>query len=236
MDQVNPARSTVSTWDLLYSLGFCKEPNTGSDSHLSFDFGNLKLQAFYGFTWLNEEMVSFWGLMSTSTTLSEIDFKLPPELESRELCLALLAYYFDADISSKLKIEPPWLKEGRKYQHLLPWERERRAYEARPHCYVDRDWARVAFKRLAEQLANVNAESPVTFSFDGRVLTILCGEGVNVMSAVGKRWTQIYSIKARALRDLPKRLMSNEVEVSVWKSHLTLGNKRYPGISAISEA
>lgn len=143
---------------------------------------------------------------------------------------------FDADISSKLKIEPPWLKEGRKYQHLLPWERERRAYEARPHCYVDRDWARVAFKRLAEQLANVNAESPVTFSFDGRVLTILCGEGVNVMSAVGKRWTQIYSIKARALRDLPKRLMSNEVEVSVWKSHLTLGNKRYPGISAISEA
>jgi hypothetical protein len=109
MDHVDPDESTVSTWELLYSLGFHEEPTTPSHSHRSFDFGNLKLHAFYGFTKRGEEMVSFCGLMSTSDTLSEIDFELPPELESRELCLALLAGD-DAEITSKLKIEPPWLK------------------------------------------------------------------------------------------------------------------------------
>jgi hypothetical protein len=96
---------------------------------------------------------------------------------------------------------------------------------------VNIDWARVALKKLASQLTSMNDDATVTFSFDGNVLTIRSAAGINVMPAVGMRWANRYGTKAGALKkNLPKRLMGREIEVSVWESHLRIGNRRFSGI------
>jgi hypothetical protein len=149
-------------------------------------------------------------------------------VDSIEQGLAFMAFVVDRYAIPT--IEPAWLAEGRRHRHLLPWERKRAAYEARPHCYVQRDWARVAFKKLAEQLATVKDDEIVTFLFDRTVLTISCAGKVNAMSAEGSSWIQSYSITAGALRKLPNRLMSDMVEVSVLDSALIIGRRRYRGV------
>ena len=63
-----------------------------------------------------------------------------------------------------------WLTEGHQNFYLLPWERERVAYENRPYCYVQREWARVALRNLSEQIVISDDEVPVTFQFDGEIL------------------------------------------------------------------
>lgn len=112
-------------------------------------------------------------------------------------------------------------------------ERERAIYDARPHCHVQRDWVRLALKKLHQYLADVGPDATVTVSFDGTVLTIRCENMVLAMSAIGSAWTQKYGIKAGALEPLPKRLMRDPVDVSVWKSDLVIGNERYAGLVAV---
>jgi len=133
----------------------------------------------------------------------------------------------------------------RRHRHLLPWERERVAYEAyatayaaRPLCDVQRDWLRVARKKLGEQLKSIDDEPPITLTFDGTLLTIRCaGKVIGAMPARGLQWTQEYSIKARSLREeLPKRLMTDTITVSVWKTRLAIGNCTYPLALATDEA
>lgn len=86
-----------------------------------------------------------------------------------------------------------WLTEGRQNFHLLPWERDRIAYENRPHCLVQREWARVALRNLSEEIAISDDEAPVTFQFDGEILTIRCADSVLAMPANGKKWPCRYS-------------------------------------------
>jgi hypothetical protein len=47
------------------------------------------------------------------------------------------------------------------------------------------------------------------------------------MPAEGSPWTQRYSVRAGALRSLPKRLMKYHIMFSVWEALLTIGNRAY---------
>jgi hypothetical protein len=228
--------SAVSTWDLLLTLGFVQDQSVIADQPpgISFDFGNFKLEASRLTNRWNVPTVLLGGVMASKRTSALVNAELALQVESREQGLAFVAWCLDNSAGGRfqLTIEPPWLAEGRRYRHLLPWERKRAAYLARPHCYVQRDWARVALKKLAAQVTNLNNDAPVTFSFDGTVLMIRCPGKVNAMSAEGLPWTESYSITAGALRKLPKRLMSEMVEVSVWDSALIIGRWRYAGVSS----
>lgn len=230
--------SDVPTWDLLRSLGFAVNPTLVSDvvPGLSFDFGNFKLDAICGANRHFVRVILLSGVMVTERSMREVECEMPPEVESAEQGMAWVAWCLDnGDTGRRFepKIAPAWLAEGRKHFHLLPWNREMAAYYARPHCFVQRDWARVALKALGDQLKTVDDEAPVTFGFDGNVLTISCAGNVSPMPAEGSPWTKRYSVRARALRDLPKRLMSSNIQFSVWESVLTIGNRAYRLASTI---
>lgn len=92
----------------------------------------------------------------------------------------------------------------------------------------------MALKALGEQLTTVDDEAPVTFGYDGNVLTISCAGKVNPMPAEGSPWTQRYSVRAGALRSLPERLISYRIEVSIWEAVLTIGNRCYKPVFAIN--
>jgi hypothetical protein len=128
-------------------------------------------------------IVLFTGVISTRRTIAQVEFEMPREVESWEQGVAWVTWYVDdhIDMISKATSRLDWLKEGRKNRHLLPWERqrvaseeERVAYESRPRCQVQRDWARVALRQLASQIAAVDDDTDVTFHFNGEALMIRC--------------------------------------------------------------
>ncbi len=227
---------SILTYDVLKSLGFKDDKSIISDppGGLSFDFGNFKLSAVFGINRWIQEAVLLCGVMSTSRSIAYINTEMPLEVDSREQGLAWITWCLDkhADGGVFEPIQPlDWLIEGRQYFHILPWERERTAYESRPHCWVQRDWAKVAIRKLSEQIAISDNEAPVTFQFDGEIITIRCGTVlVATIPANGKKWACQYLLKAGNLRRLPQRLMSEKVEFSVWNSGFKIGRFCYKDV------
>jgi len=222
----------VSTWNVLRGLGFVEDQAalSGSGSCLIFDFGNFKLSAAFVTNLHFRPVVLLFGVMVTERSIREVECELPPEVESIKQGMAWVAWCLDNNADGRRfepNVVPAWLAEGRLHRHLLPWERERAAYEARPRCDVRRDYARVALKMLGERLAGVDDETLIEFVFNGTVLTICCAGKVSPMPADGPAWTQSYLVRAGTLRSLPKRLMSESVEISVWEAFLRIGNRSY---------
>lgn len=226
----------IYTWDVLRDLGFQLDGKVISDggSGLSFDFGNFKLSASLFINRWFVEIVLFTGILRTQRTLAEVSFEMPREVESRELCAAWIIYYLDRAGEKGVFVptkEVPWLADGRQYKHLLPWERKREAYNARPRCTIQREWMKLALKNLSEILSGVTDDEPVFFYFDGRALTVMCAGKTVLVAAEGSAWPAIYQLVAGRMKRLPKRLMNPGVEVSVWQSSLLIGNYRYEVIA-----
>ncbi len=230
----------IATWDLLLGLGFVVDPAVLSDSKpgLSYDFGILKLEASHVLNQYHIPIVLLGGLVRTARTFGMIESAMPVEVESAEEGMAWLAWTLDGG-SGPATFEPPkvpwWLDKGRQHFGLLPWERERAAYEARPQCSVRREWAKLALKSLGAELARLEDSVLVTFRFDGSVLALSCGEGTIPMPACGTAWTHGYAIPVKRLRRLPKRLRFDPVPVSVWESGITIGNWRYEGVVCVDQ-
>jgi hypothetical protein len=221
----------IPTRNLLLSLGFKPDPDVlYTDSPgLSFDFGDFKVEAKWQLNRRFANIVLISGIFSDERILAMIEGELPLHVESIEQGKAFVTWSLDNAIGSHFenRTVPEWLVEGRAHFHLLPWEREAASYAARPQCLIRREWARVGLKELSQHLATVEGTKGVYFSFDGEVLRIRCGESLIAMAARGEKWTSTYSIEARELRSLPRRLMRPFVEVSIWKSGITIGGFRY---------
>jgi hypothetical protein len=228
--------SSLSTWVSLHNLGFVEDRSVISDPPpgLSFDFGYFKLEASRLVNRSMRPIVMLSGMAASERSIGDLQTELPLEVESMEQAKAFVAWCFDrlTDSNAPSRFEPKWIEEGRQHSSLLPWNRNLAAYKSRPCCYVESDWARVAFKKLATKLATLDHETAVTFSFDGELLTIRSKEMTIVVQAEGSPWSKSYSIKAGSLWALPNRL-SATVGVSVWKSALEIGNRRYEGVVPI---
>jgi hypothetical protein len=176
----------IPTMQLLRDLGFVDD-QTGLIPGLSFDFGNFKLSAISGVNRHFTDVVMLFGVMVTDRSISEVACEMPHKVESVEQGKAWVTWCLDNSAGGKFKpaTAPAWLAEGRQYFHLLPWKRMTAAYDARPHCAVDRDWARLALKSLGQHLATVDDGSQVIFAFDGNVLTIACDGKTFPMPAQG---------------------------------------------------
>lgn len=226
-----------STWNLFRELGFQHDSEVLSDDApgLSIQCGNLDLSASWVLSLRFEKVVLLSGTFADGRTGALIESEMPLAVESREQGIAWLVWILDN--ATGRRCQPPngpeWIAEGRKHIHLLPWERERAEYAARPCCSIERNWMKLALKSLAEHLTTVDAETPVDFSFDGSVLTIRCAAKVCVTPAKGQAWNQVFSMPAGKLHGLPKRLMRDPIEVSVWQSCLTIGNRRYSGVATV---
>jgi hypothetical protein len=226
---------SVPTYGVLKSVGFIEYDSPYSEGRpaLCYYFDRFKLDAIHGISFrCFRPVVLFTGVLQTTRSIHEIEFEMPQEVESREQGIAFLAYYLELQASPLFEFawRWPWLEEGRQYKHLLPWERERIAYEARPVCWVDRDWARVGLRRLREYLADVADEELVVFAFDGEVLTIRCAGKLIAMPGEGNKWESRFALDAGKLRQLPKRLMDDPVGFSMWDGAFRFGGRAYGGV------
>lgn len=224
-----------STWKCLEEFGFMPDPQVISDIRpgLTLDFGNFKLSASCVMNQRFAEVVLFTGAMVTNRTMTEVIFEMPRQVDSREQCAAWIVWNIDSAAADGV-FHPAriasFLAMGREHRNRLPWVMEAAAYAARPRCSVARDWAKVALKTLAENLTAVRADSIVEFGFDGAVLRIRAGDKVVALPGEGPAWSKTYGITAENLRLLPKRLMRQIVEVSVWESKLHIGRCCYAGV------
>ena len=98
------------------------------------------------------------------------------------------------------------------------------AYERRLQCSVEKDWFRIATKKLHAVAAAASESDIVWLAFDGEALRIAgCGTTV-IIPAKGTAWYGRYAIKATQIDHLPKRLR-DPVLVSIWDAKLTIDNR-----------
>jgi hypothetical protein len=227
--------ASMSTWDILKQFGFMPDETVSSDVRpgLSYDFGNFKLSAGCVLNLQLREIVLFTGVLTTQRTITEVIFEMPRQVESPEQSAAWIAWHVTGGTASrefKPMRETGWLELGRRHYHLLPWERQKAVYAARPRCMISRKWARLALNTLSGHLAEARETVIVEIGFDGTALTIRCKKNVVTLPAEGSPWKDKYHIHAKKIRHLPKRLMHDPVEVSVFDGAFILGNRRYPGV------
>ena len=120
-----------------------------------------------------------------------------------------------------------WFAPGWVHYELLPWVQSRRAYERRPRCSVDRDWMRLARRKLREFIATVQDETLAEFTFDGQILRILLENKVIAVQARGNAWSDSVVLKVTDLRNLPERFTSESVGISFREGFLAIGSNRY---------
>lgn len=216
-------------------FGFAPDTSVMSDVRpgLSYDFGNFKLTASVAMGQYFQPIVLCTGVLASQRSLTQVCFELPRLVASREQLAAMLVYYLDNAARGNL-FHPmkhvAWLDEGRANRDLLPWELDKAAYETRPRCMVRRDWLRLALKNLSMIFADTDDTATVEFTFDGTVLTIRCCDQALPMPATGKAWSAHFNIPAGNLRQLPKRLMRDELEISVNHGRLYVDRVSYGGV------
>jgi hypothetical protein len=225
------------TWEVLKELGFIPNAGVWSDIRpgLSFDFGNIILSAGAVTTgWRLTPMILFTGIMQGQNSIAEVQFEMPRTIESFDMCAAWIVWHLDQ--SSTGHFQPirnaEWLEIGRSNKLLLPWAIDTVAYENRPACSVEREWARMMIKRLRSTLANAADNDPVSFEFDGTLLKIHCVDCLIPGSARGKAWENRYILKACQLRELPTRLKHSDVWFTIWDGKLGVANWSYEGVIA----
>jgi len=227
-------RGTIETRDALFGLGFQPDENVLSDVRpgQSFDFGNFTLRAGCMINLSFAEIVLFTSVQSKTRSMTGVLFELPRKVKSLRQCAAWIVWNLDkyADHGVFKSARPVgWIEEGRENQQLLPWKMYVAEFKARPQCIVQRDWFRLALKSLSGHLASLPDNAGVVFSFDGSVLSIRCEGKVVALPGEGPPWAVRFSVEAGHLRRLPKRLMSERINVSIWESRISLGNYRYRG-------
>ena len=161
------------------------------------------------------------GVISTRRTLSEIDMEIPDHLEDPLEAAAWVSYALNSH-RRKLEPLPDWFVEGERHWDLIPFVARQRAYEARPKCFVDREYARPLRRNLQGEISWLDGEAEMTISFDGRVLSIALCERVHEVVATGDSWPSSYQVIVSPETSLPARFMSSTVVVSVFEGYVSL--------------
>ena len=218
----------VSTHSILERIGFQE-----IDKYkMQFDFGNCELLAVRAPNQNLIECYTFMGVWKTNRSIGQINFELALEFETFYEGLAFIAYYLKG---AKFDFTPLWLKEGFSLKHLLPWEKQREAYEKRmevwekiPKAQVEHEWFRMIVRKMRSILETSTEEDITTFSFDGEILKIKCNDQLLVCPAKGKAWGKSGTVKTISLVDLPKRIKKQYVNyVYIEEDELHIGFNRF---------
>ena len=196
----------------------------------SYDFGNLRLNAAQVMSVRFTPCFYLGGTYRTSKTLGVVEFEMPLEVESFEQGVAWLAHGLGRKFEPR--IPTLWLADGRSWKDHLPWERDRKAYAARPQCSVEKDWFRMAVRKLKEAAKAADDHDLAHISFDGEILRFSVRDTTVPMPAAGTAWNDRYAIRASQLEQLPVRLNSF-VHVSLWEGRLNIGNRVWTTIDPI---
>lgn len=214
----------MHTRSLFKTLGFQEDWNAIADElpAYSYDFGNLVLTAAQVISRNFVPVFLFLGVIRDDRSVGMVQFEMPLQVESLEQGVA----WISSGLGTRFQphIPTPWLADGREWKDHLPWMRERKAYELRPQCTIKKDWFRVAAKEL-RAVATTASESDLGWLiFDGEALRVSVRGTTVIVPATGTAWDSRYSIRAKHLDHLPKRL-TDPVVVSVWDAKLKIGNR-----------
>ena len=159
------------------------------------------------------------GVLNTGRTVAVIGDQIPPDLEDPQEAAAWVSYALRPH-RADLGPLPDWFIEGERHWDLVPpaleareAEERRRAFIASPRCYIDRGYARPLRRNLLKEFPWLSGETEMTFSFDGRVLSIVLNESVHEVAASGDSWTSSYSAVVSPETKSPPRFESRAVEV-----------------------
>lgn len=229
--ETSAEKSTVSTHAVLRLLGFRPDTTVYSDpaGGLTYEFADFVLHASVCVGQHFEPVVLFTGVISRERVLAEINFEMPQEVESADQAVAWLTYalrHYLGGEPQKSATEA-WLARGQECSSLLPWERRRAEYDARPYCIVAREWMKLAVRQLSAELEASDDDVRIAFWFDGEVLRIEGPMETIVLGARGTAWKHVYEVHAGVLRKLPRRFMTSSLEIGVWDDRLTIGRHLY---------
>lgn len=227
----------ISTYDALKLLGFVEDYGGRADPppSLRFDFGNFQLWASRMMSLRFRQVVVLHGIFDTMRVLARVETEMPETVESVELAAAWVVWTVDKAAGRPFLPDkvPSWMAGARTNFGLLPWVRYSAAqealYAARPRCTIEREWARLALKTLGAELSSATEDSRVLFSFDGHLLTIRFQSMVLAVPATGKPWNCVYSISAKDLQPLPRRLQK-QVRIEIDEPYFHLNDRGYRGI------
>lgn len=219
----------VSLREVLPELGFEEDWTQIADRQPGYsrDFNQVKIRAVEIMSRYFQPVFSFWGTEVTSRSMGEISFEVPVEVESFEHAVAWITFCLDRSFQPLLE-SPSWLSQGREWADCLPWMQRQREYETRPQCRVEREWMRIAARRIGKALNGSNAGARVSISFDGSVLRI-GSPGLEIaLTATGPAWPAHYSVMLDDIHKLTRRLMQSEIEIGIWDGKLQVGRRSIP--------
>jgi hypothetical protein len=138
------------------------------------------------------------GVWRDANSISMVDFEMPLDVESLEQGAAWIAYGIGERF--RPRHPTPWLADGRAWRDRLPWARRMEEYKVRPMCSVEKDWFRLAAKKLRSLADSASESDLVWLSFNGETLRI--AEAVAALDEVAEtRPRQVIDERAHALRD-----------------------------------
>ena len=198
-----------------------------------YGFANFDLVASPLTKMFGREVVQLSGVIEAPRSLTEIQGEIPSDLGSVLEAAAWVSYALKS-YEADLKPLPDWFHEGKRhwdfvYARMDPenWERQR-AYRDCPKCFIDRDYARPLRRNLTQEISRQQHGDYVemTFSFDGRVLSIEYFGQVQEVVASGDSWTSPYKVVVSAESKLPARFERHVVEVSVFEGFVLFDKVR----------
>ena len=232
----------VAVSEVLPSLGFVTDLNGYSENPPAFKFcrGNLELTAGEMTNIHLRSGMHFFGHWQTARSLKIIAFEMPLKVASYEQVIAWIAHGIGVDYVPPSEID--WFEEGKRSQGTLPWQqhyrelRERsldtaRLRALRPHCFVARKWARILLNHMEASKRDHPRPLQVRVHFNGRMLTLEAGDEVIGAPAQGKEpWAEPFSVALTADQVLPKRLLTDPVEIGIWEGALEIERCKLPAM------
>ncbi|MYC32453.1 MAG: hypothetical protein F4X64_04675 [Chloroflexi bacterium] len=171
------------------------------------------------------------GVIESRRSWTEIQGEIPPYLGSFVEVAAWVSFALKSYKSDLIPL-PGWFVEGERnwdlvYARMDPegWKRQQ-AYRDCPKCFIDREYARPLRRNLHEEFSGLPGETEMTFSFDGRVLSIILNERAHDVIASGCDWPSSYQAIVSPETKLPARFQSRMVEVSVFEGYVSFDRVR----------
>lgn len=217
-------RGLSPTLHSLIRLGFVEqEPEYGMPC-VSFDLPNLPLTCCDGISEHFQKVVLVSGVFNDGRSIGEVHHQLPPDLGTPESAAAWLVFALGRDIDDRQQL-PDWVALGRANQSLVPLVADRMAYQNRPHCQIEADFARVLRTRLISLIADVSDGTAFLISFDGSLLRFSIAQDSVEVPANGTAWTGSIVVPDAARLEFPKRISADGITLEYWQESVRIGNQ-----------
>lgn len=230
-------RPIVSVMEVLRDCGWVPQANRpySEEPALKYNFGNFELSASVLTNEHLRQVVSFDGQYRDLRSMVQISFDVPVRVESREQVLAWIFYGIRRSVPPA--ITPAWIEEGRRLQHVLPWEKHRAAYRRRPQATIDRMWMKPLGKVLREAAKSAADGESCRIHFDGKAVHFDLPDRTYLVQGNGPApWAEAVAVVLRDLAALPQRWMHPEIGVSHWEERLTIGNRVFAAVVVPTQA